>query len=172
MLSVLRRAVAAAALVGATAVTAEAQGMGGLKIEEITITMVNLTSNDGGSTFGLNFPGGLSLATYLNDKIAIEPTFGFNMTSPDGLDSFSTITLGAMVPYYLGTDRGMTGLYVAPGFWMSKTTDVDAVTTAGVDVGFKKNWKPNVAWRFSAGIRSSDGNSTIVAGAGVSIFRR
>jgi hypothetical protein len=171
MLSVLRRAVAAAVLVGATAVTAEAQ-MGGMKVEEISITMVNLSSNDGGSTFGLNFPGGLSLGLYLNDKIALEPTLGFNSVSPDGADSFSVITIGTLVPYYLGTDRGMTGLYIAPGFWMTKATDVDAVTSVGVDVGFKKNWKPNVSWRFSAGMRSTDGESTIVAGAGVSIFRR
>jgi len=176
MVSVLRRAVAVASFVALSAGTAQAQmgtiGIAGMNLEEIRVNFVSLSSNDGGTGIGLNFPGSLALAFYLNDKIAIEPTVGFNMFSPEVGDSFSTISLGVLVPYYLGTDRGVSGLFIAPGFNFSKTTDVDATTAIGAEFGIKKAWKEKISMRVAGTFWTSDGNSTIGANAGLSLFWR
>jgi hypothetical protein len=176
MVSVLRRAVAVASLVAVSAGSAQAQmgtiGMGGMSLEEIRVNLVGLTSSDGGTSIGLNFPGSLALAFYLNDKIAIEPMVGFNMFSPDVGDASSTISLGVLVPYYLGSDRGVSGLFIAPGFNFSKTTDIDATTSIGAEFGLKKAWKEKISWRVAGAFWTSDGNSTIGVNAGLSMFWR
>ena len=169
---VLRTAVAAAALVAVSAVSAEAQMMGGMKVEEIRLDMVGFATNDFGTSFGVNFPGTVTLAMYLNDNIALEPMVGINSFTPDGGDAVTTISLGLFVPYYLAGDRGMNGLFVAPGFTFSKTTDVDGVTAIGADLGLKKTWKEKISWRAAVQIRSNDGNTTLGVVGGVGMFWR
>lgn len=174
MLSVLRRAVAAAALVGATAVTAEAQGLGfgGIKVEEIRFDMFTFTTSDFGSGFDLAFPATAGVGMYINDKVAIEPFVGFGSFTPDGGDATNDIVIGTLVPFYLAGDRGVSGLFVAPGVVITKFGDNDAVNTVGVEVGFKKKWRDNLSWRLGAAMWSTDGESEIQLNAGLSMFVR
>lgn len=176
MVSVLRRAVAVASLVAVSAGSAQAQmgtiSIGSLNLEEIRVSLVSFTSNDGGTNIGIGFPGDLALAFYLNDKIAIEPTVGVEISSPDVGDSETTISLGVMVPYYLGTDRGVSGLFVAPGFEFRKQGDADATTAVGAEFGMKKAWREKISWRVAGSFMTSDGNSEIGVNAGLSFFWR
>lgn len=176
MVSVIRRAVAVASLVAVSAVTAQAQmgtiSMGSLKLEEIRLSLVEFSSSDAGTGFGVSFPGSVAVAFYLNDQIAIEPMFGFNSFTPDVGNGVSVISLGVLVPYYLGTDRGVSGLFVAPGFQMVKVTDIDATTMIGAEFGMKKAWKEKISWRVAGSFWTSDGNSEIGLNAGLSMFWR
>jgi hypothetical protein len=174
MLSVLRRAVAAAALVGATAVTAEAQGLGfgGIKVEEIRFDMFSFETSDFGSGFNLAFPATAGVGMYINDKVAIEPVIMFGSFTPDGGDATNTIMIGTQVPFYLAGDRGVSGLFVSPGVMITKIGDGDAVNTVGVEVGFKKKWRDNLSWRLGAAMWSTDGDSEIVLNAGLAMFVR
>ncbi len=155
MRSVLRRAFAVAALVGASAVTAQAQ-MGGLKVEEIRIDLagVNITN---GTSMGAGIPGSLALGLYLNDKIALEPTLSFGYSNPDDADAgTTTIGLGVMAPFYFSGDRGHSGLFVAPGVMITKVTDIDAAIDFGADIGFKGKMSDKVSWRAAAQLRDGD----------------
>lgn len=176
MVSVLRRAVAVASLVAVSAVSAQAQmgtiSIGPLNLEEIRVDMLGFSSSDGGSSFGVDFPGTVSFGFYLNDKIAIEPMFGFTSFSPDVGEGFSVMSLGVLVPYYLGTDRGVSGLFIAPGFNFTKVTDFDATTAIGAEFGIKRAWKEKISWRVAGAFWTSDGNSTIGLNAGLSMFWR
>jgi hypothetical protein len=174
MLSVLRRAVAAAVLVGATAVTAEAQGVGfgGIKIEEIRLDLFSFETSDFGSGFGLSFPATAGVGMYINDKVAIEPIISFSSFTPDGGEATNFLMIGTQVPFYLAGDRGVSGLFVAPGIMITKVGDGDAVNTLGVEVGFKKKWQDNISWRLGAAMWSTDGDSEIVFNAGLAMFIR
>jgi hypothetical protein len=173
MRSVLRRAFAVAALVGASAVTAQAQ-MGGLKVEEIRIDLagINITN---GTFLGANIPGSVALGIYLNDKVALEPTLGFNYSKPDGAaDGTTSLSLGVMAPFYFAGDRGHSGLFVAPGVMIGKVTDVDAAIDFGVDVGFKGKMSDKVSWRAAAQLRDGDsyGDASIGGVFGLSVWWR
>lgn len=172
MIATFRRAVVVASLVAVSAVSAEAQMMGGMKVEELRVSLSSFSSNDGGSTFGVSFPGSVAIAFYLNDQIAIEPMVGLTSYSPDVGNSFTMINVGVLVPYYFGTDRGVSGLFVAPGFNMVKVTDIDASTSIGAEFGYKKAWKEKISWRVAGTFWTNDGNSTIGANAGISMFWR
>ncbi len=174
MRSVLRTAVAAAALVAVSAVSAQAQGMGmgGLKIEEVRLDFASFTSSDGSTGLQIGFPGSVTLAMYLNDNIAIEPMVGISSFTPDGGDAFTTTQLGVFAAYYLAGDRGMNGLFVAPGFMYSKSTSLDGVTIMGADIGMKKTWKEKISWRVAAQIRSNDGTTSFGVVGGVGMFWR
>lgn len=173
MRSVLRRAFAVAALVGASAVSAQAQ-MGGLKVEEIRIDLaaINITN---GTFLGAGIPGSVALGVYLNDKIALEPTLGFNYAKPDGAaDGTTAISLGVMAPFYFSGDRGRSGLFVAPGVMITKVTDVDAAIDFGADVGFKGKMSDKVSWRAAAQLRDGDSFADASIGGvfGLSVFWR
>ncbi len=174
MRSVLRRAFAVAALVGASAVTAQAQ-MGGLKVEEIRIDLASLNITNG-TDLEAGLPGtSVALGIYLNDKIAIEPTLGFRYIKPDGAaDGVSILALGVMAPFYFAGDRGHSGLFVAPGVMISKVTDVDAAIDFGADVGFKGKMSDKVSWRAAATLRDGDsyGDAAIGGVFGLSVFWR
>lgn len=176
MRSVLRSAVVAAALVATSAVTAEAQGMGGMKVEEIRVDVANLTMvSNAFTTIGVGIPGTVALGIYLNDKIALEPSLGLSSFTPDGGDAVTTITVGVMVPYYLAGDRGHNGFFVAPGLMIRKITDVDALVDFGADFGYKKAMNDKVSWSAAAVFRtgdSTDPESLIGARFGLSVFWR
>lgn len=184
MRSVLRRTFAIAALVGASAVTAQAQ-MGGLKVEEIRIDLagVNFTN---GTFLGANIPGArnvrvtgsrgaAAIGIYLNDKVAIEPTIGFSYDKPDGAaDATTSILVGVFVPYYFSGDRGHSGLFAAPGIDITKQTNVDAAIDFGVDVGYKGKMSDKVSWRAAAQLRDGDSFTDASIGGvfGLSVFWR
>lgn len=171
MLSVLRRAVAVASLVAVSATVAQAQ----LKVEEIRIDLAGFQSMGGGSAFGAGIPGSVALGIFLNDKIALEPTLGFDYFKPDGGDGSTTIGLGVFAPYYFAGDRGRNGLFVAPGVEISKTTDLDAAIDFGADVGYKKALNQKVSWSVAGMVRAGDSydpDTMIGARFGLSVFWR
>lgn len=173
MRSVLRRAFAVAALVGASAVSAQAQ-MGGLKVEEIRIDLgaINITN---GTSLAAGIPGSLALGLYLNDKLALEPTLAFGYSKPDGAaDGTTAIGLGVMAPYYFSGDRGHSGLFVAPGVMITKVTDIDAAIDFGADIGFKGKMSDKVSWRAAAQLRDGDsyGDASVGGVFGLSIWWR
>lgn len=169
MLSVLRRAVAVAALVALSAGAVEAQ----LSIEEIRLDVAGFQTVDGNSQFGLAIPGGAAIGIYLNDKLALEPSISFSNFSPDVGDSFSVTTFGLFAPFYLAGDRGRNGLFVAPGLEISKMTDIDAMIDFGADIGYKKAMNDKVSWRLAANVRTGDSTAdelAIGATFGFSVF--
>lgn len=173
MRSVLRRAFAVAALVGASAVTAQAQ-MGGLKVEEIRIDLASINITNG-TFLEAGIPGSLALGVYLNDKLALEPTLGFGYLKPEGAADGSTLlSLGVMAPYYFAGDRGHSGLFVAPGVMITKITDIDAAIDFGADIGFKGKMNDKVSWRAAAQLRDGDsfGDASIGGSFGLSIWWR
>lgn len=173
MRSVLRRAFAVAALVGASAVTAQAQ-MGGLKVEEIRIDLASINITNG-TFLEAGLPGSLALGIYLNDKLALEPTLGFGYIKPDGAaDGVTLLSLGVMAPFYFAGDRGHSGLFVAPGVMITKVTDVDAAIDFGVDLGFKGKMSDKVSWRAAAQLRDGDSFTDASIGGvfGLSVFWR
>lgn len=178
MLSVIRRAVAVASLVVVSASAAQAQ----IELREIRIDLASVTSVDGNTVLSLGGPtsriGGLagapasvSLGVYLNDKLAIEPSFSIVNVSPDVGDATTFIGLGVWAPYYLNS--GKAGLFVAPGVELLKATDVDAQIDFGADVGYKRAINDNVSWRAAAGFRTGDSTNdelALVATFGFSWF--
>ncbi len=173
MRSVLRHAFAVAALVGAVAISAQAQ-MGGLKVEEIRIDLASLKITNG-TLLGAGIPGSVALGIYLNDKIALEPTMGFSYTKADGAtDAATGLNLGVFAPFYFAGDRGHSGLFVAPGVMISKVTDVDAAIDFGADVGFKRKMSDKVSWRAAAQLRDGDSftDASISGVFGLSVFWR
>jgi hypothetical protein len=173
MRSVLRRAFAVAALVGASAVSAQAQ-MGGLKVEEIRIDLASINITNG-TFLQAGLPGSVALGIYLNDKLALEPTLGFAYFKPDGApDGTTVLSLGVMAPFYFAGDRGHSGLFVAPGVMIGKVSDQDAAIDFGVDLGFKGKMSDKVSWRAAAQLRDGDsfGDASIGGVFGLSVFWR
>lgn len=178
MLSVLRRAVAVASLVVVSASVAQAQ----IQLREIRFDAASFTSVDGNSTFSLGGPvnpyGGLlgspvsvALGVYLNDKIALEPSFNYFNVKPDGGDATSVLSFGLAAPFYLTS--GKSGIFVAPNLSMMKITDQDNMIDFGAEVGYKKPINNMFSWRAAAGIRtgdSTDDEMAIQASFGFSIF--
>lgn len=159
MRSVLRRVAVAAALIGATAVSAEAQ-FGSLKVEEIRIDIASLGLT-GGVALQAGVPGSVALAMYLNDKLALEPRVGFMYAKAEGASEGSTMFgLGVFAPFYFAGDRGHSGLFVAPGVDInmfspaggSSSTNIDF----GADVGYKGKMTDRISWRGAATLRDGD----------------
>ena len=169
MLSVLRRAVAVAALVALSAGAAEAQ----LSIEEIRLDIGGFQTVNGFTEVRLAVPGGVAVGIYLSNNIALEPSVSFTNRSASGF-SASLITFGLFAPYYLAGDRGRNGLFVAPGLQITKVTDDPAEIDFGADVGYKKAMNDKVSGRIAANVRTGDSfpDNKIAIGAtfGVSIF--
>lgn len=190
MYSVIRRSVMALALVGAAAVTSEAQGLkvGPIKIEEIRLDVANLIMvSDAFTAIGVGapstssgaaaaiMPSSIALGIYLNDKIALEPAISFVNFAPDGGDATNVIGLRLAVPYYLGADRGKTGLFVAPVVQVGMITDDDTMVDFGVDFGIKRAMADNVSWSLAGVFRTGDTydpESVIGARFGLSVFLR
>ena len=178
MLSVIRRAVAVASLMVVSASVAQAQ----VELREIRIDLASFTSVDGNSVLSLGGPtsriGGLAgapasvaLGVYLNDKLALEPSFSIVNVSPDVGDATTFIGFGLWAPFYF--ESGKAGLFVAPGIDILKQTDVDAMIDFGADVGYKKAIHDNLSWRAAAGFRTGDMTNdelAIVATFGFSWF--
>lgn len=165
MLSVIRRAVAVASLMVVSASAAQAQ----IELREIRIDLASFYTVDGNTTLTLGGPtnrvggmiGGMigspvsvALGVYLNDKIALEPSFSIVNFSPDVGDATTFISFGLAAPYYL--QSGKAGLFVSPNLDIIKATDVDAQIDFGADVGYKKAINDNLSWRAAAGFRTGD----------------
>lgn len=180
MLSVLRRAVAVAALVALSAGAVEAQ----ITIREIRVDIASFTTFDGNTVLDLGGPtsraGALvpgpakvAVGVYLNDKIAIEPSLSITNIAPDVGDATTFIGFGVFAPYYFQGDGGRNGLFVAPGIDIWKQTDVDALIDFGADVGYKKAINDNISWRAAGGFRTGDSTNdelAIVGTFGLSVF--
>lgn len=171
MLSVLRRAVAVAALAALSAGAVEAQ----LSVEEIRLDLASFTTSDGSTALTLAVPGSVAIGIYLNDNFALEPMVFFANTKIDPADAVNSFGLGLMAPYYFAGDRGRSGLFVAPGLQISKFGDNDALIDFGADVGIKKVMNDKVSWRAAANIFTGDSTADELAfGAtfGLSVFWR
>lgn len=177
MRSVLRRAFAVAALVGASAVTAQAQ-MGGVKVEEIRLDLASIGLT-GGTSINGGIPGTLALGIYLNDKLAIEPMAMLSYSKPEGGGDATTIFgLGVFAPFYLAGDRGHSGIFLSPGVMVSaidipvfgNQTNIDF----GADVGYKGKMSDKVSWRAAATLRDGDsyGEAEIGGTFGFSLWWR
>ncbi len=178
MLSVFRRAVAVASLVVISASAAQAQ----VSFREIRLDVASVVSSDGNTVLSLGGPtsriGGLvgtpasvALGFYLNDKLALEPSFSITNVSPDVGDATTFIGFGLWAPFYL--ESGKSGIFIAPGLEILKATDVDAQLDFGADVGYKKPINDNLSWRAAAGFRTGDSTNdelALVATFGFSIF--
>ncbi|MEX2180503.1 MAG: hypothetical protein WD771_00535 [Gemmatimonadaceae bacterium] len=175
MLSVLRRAVAVAAVAAFSAGAVEAQ-MGGLKVEEIRVDVAGLEMvSDAYTQFGVGIPGSVALGIYLNDKLALEPTLSLVSFTPEGFDAQTIISIGVFAPFYFAGDRGRNGLFVAPGVAITKITDVDALIDFGADVGYKKAMNDKVSWSAAAMLRAGDSTDPemLLGGRfGLSVFWR
>ena len=189
MLSVFRRTLAAAAVVGAASLPVQAQlQFGPVKIEEFRLDFANLMMiSDAGNLLGVGapqtsasigatlMPANVALGIYLNDKVALEPTISYMTVSPDDSDNTTITVLGVAVAYYFAGDRGKSGWFVAPSVRMLMMTDSDDINDIGIDIGYKKPMNSMVSWSFAATYRDSDmfpDNTIIGARAGVSIFLR
>ena len=177
MRSVLRRAVAVAALVGVSAVSAQAQ-MGGLKVEEIRLDLASIGLTGGTSIMG-GIPGTVALGVYLNDKLAIEPQAMLAYLKPEGGGDATTILgIGVFAPFYLAGDRGHSGIFLSPGVSVSmfdapiigNTTNIDF----GADIGYKGKMSDKVSWRAAATLRDGDsyGDAEIGGSFGFSLWWR
>jgi hypothetical protein len=174
MLSVLRRAVAVAAVAAASAGAVEAQ-FGSLSMEEIRLDVAGVSVVDGTSTLMVGGPGTVAVGIYLNDRIALEPSLSFTNISADNFPAFSVTQFGLFVPFYLKGDRGHNGLFISPGLTIAKVTDEDAAMDVGADIGFKKAMSDKVSWRAAAVIRTGDSTADemLIGGTfGFSIFWR
>lgn len=161
MLSVIRRAVAVASLMVVSASAAQAQ----IELREIRIDLASFYTVDGNTALTLGGPTNriagmigspvsVALGVYLNDKIALEPSFSIVNFSPDVGDATTFISFGLAAPYYL--QSGKAGLFVSPNLDIIKATDVDAQIDFGADVGYKKAINDNLSWRAAGGFRTGD----------------
>ena len=177
MYSFARKTVLATALVVAAASVAQAQER---REKELRIDLVQIQSVDGTTVANIGIPGSVALGIYMNNKVAIEPVVNFLSISGDGI-SGNELTFGLFVPYYFKGDTGRNGLFVSPGLEYGKVggdNPQDGTLDYGVDVGWKKSMRDNVAMRFAAGLRTGDsyedvnGDSQIGIGAsfGISVF--
>lgn len=152
MLSVLRRAVAVAALAALSAGAVEAQ----LSVEEIRLDIGSFVTQDGFSRLRLAAPGAVAIGVYLNDNIALEPSVYFQNQKVDPADAVNSFGLGLFAPYYFDGSRGRSGFFVAPGLVINKVGDNDAAIDFGADVGIKKPINDKVSWRAAGLLRTGD----------------
>lgn len=122
---------------------------------------VSSTSPDGGdaiTTIGLG-NSDISVAFYMNEMIAIEPTLTFSRVS-SGDVSASALGLQVAVPIYLKKDWGKGGgLFIAPHAGINRLSADDGVTSGsgsqlhfGANLGTKIRVSDNIFWRAQAGI--------------------
>jgi hypothetical protein len=173
----------AALILGATALTAQAQE----KATELTAGVIGFqyTSYNGGGNTTEFATGGAYFAAgfYLSPGLALEPTISSNHISYSdelGGGSNTTIGLGLAVPYYFNKGWGRKGPYLAPRVsWTDYTCDgCNAVSQFGLGValGTKVPLNSAAALRiqgsFDYGFDNSDVVSTTAFGLsmGLSVF--
>lgn len=170
MLSKLRRVVAVASLVAASASVAQAQ----VRVEEIRVDVAALRTANGNLGLGVGIPGTVALGIYLSDMLALEPTVGLDYFSPDVGNSSTRLSLGVFAPFYLAGDRGHNGVFLAPGLLITKRTDVEAEIDFGADIGYKRALNDKVSMAVAGTLRDGDSYTDALIGArfGLSVFWR
>jgi hypothetical protein len=175
----LRISALAALALGATALTAQAQG----KATELTAGVFALgsTSCDGCDAVFSLATGGSYIAAgfYLSPSIAIEPTLSVSLLSSDG-ESVTAFGIGAAIPYYFRKNWGRSGPYLAPRITYTSfsCTDCDGASQLGVGLalGTKLPLNDLAALRmqaeFNYGFENDDFLATTNFGAsfGLSVF--
>lgn len=112
--------------------------------------------NNNTTNFGLG-NGNVSVAFYMSEMIAIEPTLVYGMTSfeADGVDAQSSLGLQVAVPIYLKKGWGKAGgFFVAPHVGIVRNDpgagDALSQTHIGVSVGTKMKITDDLYWRIQA----------------------
>jgi hypothetical protein len=125
-------------------------------IQFVGFSMVNPDGDDNNTTvFGFG-NGNVTMAYYLSEMIAIEPTVTFVMMKPEGGgDSQSEMGIGVAVPIYLKKMWGKGGgLFVAPHIGMFREDggpgDATSQNHIGVSVGTKLRISDDFFWRVQA----------------------
>lgn len=178
----LKGFVAAGLAVALTASVAQAQKPAPeFGMQFIGLEMVNPDGPDNNETnFGLG-AGNVSVAFYLQEGIAIEPTLLFGYQKLEGVDDAnSSLGLKVAVPIYLAKDWGKGGgLFVAPHVGvnrMSSGGNSASQNFVGANVGTKMEISDNLFWRMQAGfdmhLENDDFGSATVIGAsfGLSVY--
>jgi hypothetical protein len=172
----------AALILGATALTAQAQE----KATELTAGIIGFRYttcsgcdglsqfNTGGAYFAVGF--------YLSPSMAIEPTIASTYTSQSG-SHLTTLSLGAALPYYFNKGWGRKGPYLAPRFsWNDVSAGGNGLSASssqfdlGLALGTKVPLNDAAALRFQGafdyGFKNSDNVATTAFGvsAGLSVF--
>jgi hypothetical protein len=169
----LRGLVAATVLVAAVSTAAEAQE--GRQVE-IRLDFASLQTSDGTTAVGVDFPGSVAVAFYMNQSFALEPRVGLNFISGDGF-SGNVLQAGLFAPYYFAGDFGKTGFFLAPGVTVSKGSgdlEFEAQTDYGADLGIKLAMRDRISSRIALTFRDGDSSTEAVIGAsfGIGFFFR
>jgi hypothetical protein len=125
---------------------------------EVRIDVAAVAAQQGSAGFAIGLPGRLAVAVYLDERIAIEPSFLLRFDRGEAFAG-GEFGLGVAVPYYFSGGVGKAGLFVAPVVEISKGFGdfVTAMTTDfGADIGVKREWRPNVGQRIALTLRDGD----------------
>lgn len=166
-------AAVALAMVAATADPLAAQG----RQKEIRLDFVSLQTSDGNTRLDASFPGGLAVAFYMNESVAIEPRFALDFQSGDGIAEGTVFSAGLFVPFYLAGDTGRSGFFLSPGIELMKGTgdrEFDTQVNYGLDAGMKMTRNDRVSTRLALTLRDGDSFGDPVIGAvfGIGLFWR
>lgn len=136
-------------------------------IQFVGFNMNNPDGSDNNTTsFGLG-SGDVSVAFYINEMIAIEPTLTYAMQSYElsGADATSQLGLRVAVPIYLKKGWGKAGgFFIAPHVAITRNDpgagDAISQNHVGVSVGTKMKITDDLYWRVQAywdnGLESGD----------------
>jgi hypothetical protein len=114
-------------------------------------------------------PGSAAAGLFLNERFAVEGSLGVVADDEDWI-----LITGVSFPFYMASDYGRSGLFVAPVLEAVKIKDVDALFDYGVDVGMKMPLSPRTSWRLAATVRDGDSYESVSFGvmAGLSLLFR
>ena len=125
-------------------------------IQFVSFDMMNPDGDNNNSTnFGLG-SGNVTVAFYLNEMIAIEPSLQYDYSSPEGGgDAASAMGLSVGVPIYLKKGWGKAGgFFIEPAVGMMRfdlgAGDAVSQNMIGVAVGTKVKISDDLHWRIQA----------------------
>jgi hypothetical protein len=142
---------------------------------ELRVDFASLQTSDGNTVLGLEFPGSLAMAFYMNQQFALEPSAQFVHVSDDNDNNSDTFfALGMFFPFYFNRDMGHTGLFLSPGLLLSKFSGDDTNLDFGIDVGWKWRLRDRISSRFAFTVRDGDSTDDAILGAtfGLGFFWR
>jgi hypothetical protein len=138
-------------------------------VQFVGFDMMNPDGSGNNSTnFGLG-NGNVSVAFYMSEMIAIEPTLLFGYSKPEGGgDANSGISLNVAVPIYLNKGWGKAGgLFIAPhvGFTSASSGGLSGKqVNFGASVGTKLKITDALFWRVQAGFdMGQEGTGDVIA---------
>lgn len=126
-------------------------------IQFVSFDMMNQDGDNNNTTnFGLG-SGNVTVAFYINEMIAIEPSLQYGMTSfeVDGADATSTLAFTVGVPIYLKKGWGKAGgFFVEPAVGITRfdpgAGDAISQNLVAVAVGTKLRITDDLYWRIQA----------------------